>query len=199
MESKKLTYLVLFTSVLSLLFSICTHAQQQSDVSSTPRKAMQSLSVMQGEWESTMSISYDMGSSWQSKPSNKVRVDSKLNGMVLEQRNLTPSHNGWSIIVNTAYDQYRQQYRHIVMDDVWGMMDVYEGNLDEQGNLVVNNLDSETFFPGINNTWLAFRLVIELSECERQTRIQASPNNGETWIPYIRYNFVNTSSDGCKN
>lgn len=190
--------------VLALILALAVSsmpslAQQptQAEIRKVPLEAMQRLNNLTGKWTSTMSISYDKGKTWQRSKPNQVLVKSRLNGMMLEQSPITKSHNGWDILVNVAYDQYRNTYRYIVSDDVWGMMDIYEGNIDDNGKLIVTNLKSGTFFPYNETTLLAFRISVELDPCKRRMDIDFSADKGENWTPYIVYEYENIEPCGA--
>ncbi|MBT0587173.1 DUF1579 family protein [Alteromonas oceanisediminis] len=175
-----------------------SYGVQQTSPSAAPLSAMQRLALLKGQWQSTMSISYDKGKTWQAQLPNEVEVSQRLNGMLLEQKNVTQSHNGWNIVVHTAYDQYRDKYRYLVSDDTWGMMDIYEGDIVENGDLVVTNLNSKTFFPAMDGRWLAFQIRVEVKACQRKTHIEASNDRGRTWIPYIIYAYSQPEKPQCR-
>lgn len=187
--------------ILSLLLfcafaSTSAHALQK-EPSLVPKQAMQKIKVIEGKWLSTMYMSQDKGKTWAKYPSQKVMVKSQLNDLLIEQKNLEPSHNGWNMMHSVTYDQYRKIYRQTVVDDTWGLMDIYEGDIDKDGVLVISNVDSKTFFPGRDKTWLAFRIKIELTNCVRTSHIDVSLDQGKVWIPYIKYEYEKLNEEHC--
>jgi hypothetical protein len=175
--------------ILILLTFNSFTAAQQGDPSSAPKQAMIKLQNLQGNWEATLSTSFDRGVTWKENPPNAVNVDSSLNDLLLTQQNTTLSNNGWNMMQLASYDQYRETYRLVVIDDTWGLMDVYEGQIDAENRLTIDNLNSATFFPGQKKAWVAFRLSIELTKCSRATHIDASIDKGKTWVPYMVYRY----------
>ena len=190
--------IILFMIYLIIYFGSSinnTAFTQQNSPSVAPKLAMEKLSNLEGLWKSTLWISNDRGKTWTDKPSNTISVSYSMKGMFIGQQNNEPSQNGWDMMNLVGYDQYRKVYRQTVMDDTWGMMDVYEGNIDEQNRLVIDNLRSKTFFPGQKDMWLAFRLTAELTPCKRATYIDVSIDEGKDWIPYMIYRFERLADD----
>jgi len=169
----------------------------QNKPSDIPAEAMKKLYIINGHWLSTLFMTQDGGKTWNEYPKRQVRVNSLLNGLLLEQSNVKHDPNSWNMKHSLSYDQYRQTYRQSIMDDTWGLMDIYEGNIDNQGLLTVDNIKSGTLFPGQNNTWFSFRLKIELKNCVRHTHVDVSADKGTTWLPYMRFKYENLDDPSC--
>jgi hypothetical protein len=80
-------------------------------------------------------------------------------------------------------------YRKAALDDVWGILDLYQGTI-EDGKLVIDNLDAGTFFPIDENTWRGFRLTMELKTERRWMWIDKTDDNGKTWQPAFKSEYV---------
>lgn len=88
-----------------------------------------------------------------------------------------------------SYDPYRSLYRVTVMDDAYGLMDVYEGDFDAEGRLVVTNLRSDTSFP-IQGGQLHFKLVYDFSpDNAHDFDVYLSTDRGESWSLYFDQHY----------
>ncbi len=82
-----------------------------------------------------------------------------------------------------SYDQYRDVYRVAVLDDSSGLLDIYEGAV-EDGVLRVDNLRADTSYRA-GGVEVHFRLVWDMSEPVIDYDIDASVDGGETWMPFM--------------
>lgn len=158
-------------------------------MSITPLEKMQDLASMAGDWSMTVSMSNDDGDTWQSSAAQKVSIQFGHNGMMLEETPLDLSGPGFHMHSIITYDQYRRVYRKAAIDDIWGIMDLYEGNIVD-GKLVMTNLAAKTFFPIGEHTWRAFRLTIDLALDSRMMWIDKSDDGGETWQKAFKAEYI---------
>ena len=84
------------------------------------------------------------------------------------------------------------------MDDKWGLMDIYQGVIDDSGVLVLDNIRSGTYFPLPNEQKLNFRFSIELASCTRTTEIDMSADQGLNWQPWMRIKYKQQQEE-CSN
>jgi hypothetical protein len=87
-----------------------------------------------------------------------------------------------------TFDQYRDVYRKVAVDDVWGIMDIYDG-VREGDSIVFTNLRSGTTFPVNDGVWRNFRLTLQLASPERSFLVEKSDNNGVSWEPAFRSTY----------
>ncbi|WP_370339381.1 hypothetical protein [Parvularcula marina] len=109
-----------------------------------------------------------------------------LNGRVLEEERTSDLGLEELITLKTqmSYDQYRQLYRVAVVDDTWGLMDIYEGRFTEPEMLEVTNLRSDTHFPLGDDQKMHFRLRWDLGAPKTFT-VDYSLDQGESWATYF--------------
>lgn len=155
---------------------------QTASESKVPLDAMEKLAVMHGKWELVVDMSFDNGKTWQSSPPGVVDIQPRHKGLLLAEIPKDLTSPGFHMETYLSFDQYRQVYRKAAIDDVWGVMDMYEGTIVDDA-LVMTNLKSQTFFPVAENTWRAFRLTMQLTQPTRTMTIEKSDDNGETWQP----------------
>ncbi|MEM7730170.1 MAG: hypothetical protein AAF311_12990 [Pseudomonadota bacterium] len=87
-----------------------------------------------------------------------------------------------------SYDQYRDVYRVAVLDDSSGLLDIYEGTV-EDGVLRVDNLRADTFYMA-GDMKVHFRLVWDMTDTVIDYDVDASVDGGETWLPFMMMEMV---------
>ena len=182
-------YLVVALLIATMSFS--AYAQDTVPAQSKiPHAAMQKLAPMVGTWSLVMEYSPDDGDTWQKAPRSEVRFSYQLNNLILGETPLDESSTTFQTASFYSYDQYRKTYRIAVLDDTWGIMDIYEGTI-ENGVLVATNLKSGTTFPISENISRAFRLNISIADSkERRMEIEKSDDGGKSWQP--NFNLIYT-------
>lgn len=185
---KKLTF-----ALLALLAAPIITAQQgtRPRASEKPYAMMDKLAVLEGNWTMVTEITEDGGQTWQAMPASTVTLTRRHKGMILAEIPTDITKPGFHMETYIAYDQYRNQYRKAAIDDVWGIMDIYEGKPD--GDVIIfNNLKSGTTFPIENGVWRHFRLTMEIKSPRRVLYVEKSDNDGESWEPAFRSTYTKT-------
>lgn len=172
------------TIFLILILQVSAGAQEGvPEVSKPPLKAMQALASWAGKWRVQMRYSPDNGASWQALPPADHEFSFREKGLVLSEHPLEVNPSAFQSSTYYSYDQYRKTYRVAVMDDTWGIMDIYEGNI-EGDKLVLTNLKSGTFFPIGDGAWRGFKLMIDLTgETQRTFIVHKTDDGGQSWQP----------------
>lgn len=179
----------IYVLIVFVFFLSFDSQAQGKDPSSEPRENMALLNILQGHWKMQVSITNDAGETWQEMPETEVRIESRQKQLMLSEIPLDTTSAGFHMETHLTYDQYRQQFRKAAIDDVWGVMDIYEGGI-EGDNLIMSNLRSKTFFPVGENTWRAFKLVMELKSPTRIMEVLKSDDGGTTWEPAFRVTYT---------
>jgi hypothetical protein len=177
--------------LLAGLLSFPAHAQEVEipEVSRVPLAKMQALAMLAGNWQMTVFVTEDDGETWTPTPPQDVELKFVHKGMMLEEVPGNLDSPGFHMRTLITYDQYRNVYRKAALDDVWGILDLYQGTI-EDGKLVIDNLDAGTFFPIDENTWRGFRLTMELKTERRWMWIDKTDDNGKTWQPAFKSEYV---------
>lgn len=174
---------MLFFVLLSI--STFTHGAKASVVSKIPLSKIAEISTLSGDWTMTVHTTHDNGKTWKPTPTQEVSIKIGHKGMMLEEKPLDLNSPGFHMHSFITYDQYRQVYRKAAIDDIWGIMDMYEGNI-QSGVLIMTNLKSKTFFPVAEGVWRGFRLRIELKSPVREMLIEKTDDDGKTWQPAFK-------------
>lgn len=186
--------LMLVATSQTLTAQESTPAAQESipAPSKIPLAAMQKLAPMTGSWSMVMEYSPDDGATWQEGPTSQVNSSYQLKNLILSEEPTDAVASTFQTATLFSYDQYRNTYRIAVVDDTWGLMDIYEGTI-ENGVLVATNLRAGTTFPIDNKISRAFRLKIKfLSTTQRTMEIDKSDDGGKSWQP--NFNLVYTKN-----
>jgi hypothetical protein len=170
--------------VLSLSFSLLANAQN-SDPGAAARSNMQQLKVLEGDYILTVQMSQDGGKTWQDGEPHKVSIRLRHKDLLLEELPIKPGKQGFHMNTYLTFDQYRSVFRKAAIDDVWGVMDIYHGNILND-TLVLTNLQSGTLFPVAEGVWRGFRLSVPLTAGKRIMLIEKSDDHGQTWQPAFR-------------
>jgi len=168
-------------------------AQDRPSVSEKPYQMMQKLAPLAGRWELVVEIKQEDGDGWQAIPPQTVDITYRHKDMLLAEIPSDTSAPGFHMESYIAYDQYRKVFRKAAVDDVWGIMDMYEGTLDGD-KLVLTNLKADTSFPIRDGVWRHFRLTLELASPMRTMQIDKSDDGGETWQPAFRSTYTRLAS-----
>ena len=177
--------------LLAALLSFSAYAQETEipEVSRVPLARMQALAMLAGQWQMTVYVTENDGVTWTPTPTQDVELKFVHKGMMLEEVPGDLDSPGFHMHTLITYDQYRNVYRKAALDDVWGILDLYQGTI-EDGKLVIDNLDAGTFFPIDENTWRGFRLTMELKSGRRWMWIDKTDDNGKTWQPAFKSEYV---------
>ena len=155
------------------------------DPGADARRQMQRLKVLEGYYSLVVHMSNDSGKTWQQGPAQKVQLRLRHNGLLLEELPLELSGAGFHMNTYLTFDQYRSVFRKAAIDDVWGVMDIYQGTIVDE-TLVLTNLESGTLFPVGADTWRGFRLSVPLTAGERTMLIEKTDDFGQSWQPAFK-------------
>lgn len=175
-------------SLFGVLVSATASAAEEAD--SAHRLAMQRLAPLVGTFNVT-GVRHGQDGKTQLKPS-KVVVDYILNGFGV--RDFSEADMGMekpvALETTFSYDPYRNVYRVSVLDDTFGLMDIYEGRFLEDGILAVSNLRSDTYFPiGADGERLHFMLRWDMTDATKQFDVLMTSDGGASWAPYFEMDY----------
>lgn len=179
--------------VILCLTVITATAGQAADVMprtyEKPYSMMQKLAPMSGKWSMVVEMTNDGGVTWQATPAQIVDIAFRHKGMILAEIPADIHQSGFHMETYISYDQYRHVFRKAAIDDVWGVMDMYEGTL-EGSTLVLTNLKADTSFPVMEGVWRHFRLSVEVASPRRVMQIDKSDDGDNSWQPAFRATYT---------
>ena len=155
------------------------------------RAEMARLAPLAGDWVVTEYMPQPDGSWHAAETAYRETTRYLLDG--LAQRIEAPERPAqpWRLETTIQYDQNRDVFRLVALDDTWGNMDVYEGVMTGEGDLVVDDLRADTPYLGADGSRTYFRLTFSIESPDRNTlHVEASRDAGETWQPFQRIERV---------
>lgn len=181
--------LIFFMALCGFVVFPSAAQEEIPQASKAPYAAMQRLAPLIGRWQIVTEFSPDNGASWQTSEPALVDVSMRQKELMLVETPLDTQLPGFHVETIIGYDQYREVYRLVAVDDTWGLVDLYEGNL-EGNKVVVTNLKSGTFFPVGENRWRGFRITVELGSLERTMTVEKTDDNGVSWQPNFKIHYI---------
>ncbi len=124
---------------------------------------------------------------------NTAKIDYILNGFGLEEKVKVDMgmEEPVTLLTTFSYDPYRQLYRVSVLDDTFGLLDIYEGRFNDKGVLSVTNLRADTYFPfGDDGGRLHFMLQWSLNSPVKTFDVLMTSDGGATWLPYFEMKYT---------
>ena len=183
--------IIVITTFVACAAVTTTSAEDLPETARAPAAAMELLGDMAGDWETTVKIVTETGE-WKIQSINKARITSHLNGLLFteeEIERIEGDQGSPRLKVDYTYDQYRNVYRVSAVDSGWGLMDIYEGALND-GVLVLTNLRSGTSFPSEDGGTLHFQLRIPTHGDEKEMEVNLSSDGGTNWRPFYKINYL---------
>lgn len=160
-------------------------AVAQDDPRAEPRAELNKLEGILGAWNASTFIMEENG--WRRLSEAEVVIERSLKGLLIVEHETGRAEDGEfpAMKLDISFDQYRDVYRLAVMDDQWGLMDIYEGELAGDA-LTATNLRADTGFPLGDGRTMYFKLVIPTKGDERVMMIDTSLDGGETWQDFYK-------------
>jgi len=151
------------------------------------RAEMARLAPMTGTWTVHEFDSDRQGGWTEDETAYTITIRYLLDNMALREDVPERPAKPWRLETTIQYDQNRDVFRLVALDDTWGNLDVFEGVMDESNRLTVDNLRADTPFVDADGSRTHFRLTIEIIDFNHHTMlIEASNNAGESWAPFQR-------------
>ena len=115
-------------------------------------------------------------------------VEFTLNDLALVERSETDLGREEPVALMTVfgYDTYRDVYRISVIDDAWGIPDIYEGRFVSDG---------VTHFPLEGGGRLHFQLRWDLTDDVKRFDVLMSGDGGASWTPYFETTYTRLKAE----
>ncbi|MCI5105960.1 MAG: hypothetical protein MRY76_04550 [Pseudomonadales bacterium] len=179
------------SSLLAASLSVFGQSGTETEVaaeSREPLQKMQALEQLAGRWELSMEVLAEDGVTWEAAPPQIVELSFRHKGLMLAELPTDLSTPGFHMETYITWDQYRDVYRKVAIDDVWGIMDIYDG-VREGNTIVFTNLRSGTTFPISDTVSRNFRLTMEIASPQRSFIVDKSDDGGRSWQPAFRQSY----------
>ncbi len=140
---------------------------------------MENFVHLGGIWAVEMQQRQQPQAPWDSSERTST-IELKLGDTLLEERFTTAT--GTEVIRTLSFDRFRKRYRLTNIDARTGLMDVQEGTADEQGKLVVSNVETGTPFEGFGMVFHQRSSFWGESPDAFQMEAETSIDGGESWF-----------------
>ncbi len=182
-----------------------------------PQEEMAPLEHLVGEWDIQLYYparddTVDAGWAWQEWAESHAVISSRMGGVALFEQNqgfpLGPSSVGvegfefWSYDTHFSYDLVQQTHRVVVIDNLWGLADIYEGDFTEDGGSVSNLRTGTNILMGRDGgpqkALIRIRdidensFVLEWWSLDGSSVIDGSVDD-QAWEPSVRMEYVRRS------
>ena len=119
-----------------------------------------------------------------------------LGGHALRETSHIEQQPGDVISLQTefSFDQFRDRYRIAVLDNDFGLMDIYEGRFVSDALLVATNLRSDTHFPLEDGRAMHFQLRWDFSEPTVHFDVFLTVDGGANWLPFFELEYAHAQS-----
>jgi hypothetical protein len=133
-----------------------------------------------GDW--TVVQSRPTPSGWVEQPPMAATFRSSMNNLYAVG-NFTAGAFSYEMVF--SYDAAQSLYRIASRDDQSGLIDIYEGDFDSSGSLIVSNLTSGTHY-AVGGVKYFNRLTFAARADGWSVLVEASRDGGVTWRPQSR-------------
>ncbi len=180
---------------MRVLLAFATVLLLHSIAHADPAEAMQRLSPLAGEFR-IEGIRHTPDGPVELMPTSAT-VQYTLNDLALVERSDSDLGQDEPVALMTVfgYDTYREVYRISVIDDTWGVPDIYEGRFVSDGVLVATNLRSDTHFPLEGGGRLHFQLRWDLTGEAKRFDVLMSSDGGASWTPYFETTYSRVDAE----
>jgi glyoxylase-like metal-dependent hydrolase (beta-lactamase superfamily II) len=149
------------------------------------RAGMRSLRFLLGRWTGSQTP----GDTSRTPLPQPIEITSEvvpvLGGAAFEGRMTTP---GYRFVLTFSYDVAQQLYRVAALDDVSGLLDIFEGKIGADGALTVDNLRLGTFYVNQRGERVHSRLRFAPTEGGLfRLDVSETVDRGANWTPSSHY------------
>lgn len=178
---------LIFAVLASLTLSAPALAQESPRDIWAPE--MEALGFLVGDYQVTGEVMSD--GVWQTGEPTQASIHTDSEGAILvEQGRYAVPGFEYGLYAVYSYDGFRDVYRIMLADTVYGLMDIYEGAMSEDGVLEVSNTRVGTSFPLANEQQMYLRFIITPTDTGHVFLIEANIDLSEVWFPLYRFTYV---------
>lgn len=158
-----------------------TAAQQTAELRARLEAGRRRLDFLAGPWELTV-YNRNRDGEWVPNGTQSIVVEPSMNDLYLRLMIATP---GYNYEMTLSYDVVMGTYRVVSRDDQSGLIDVYEGNFNSEGSLVITNLRSGTHYIA-GSRRIHNRMTLTPGANGWTSQVEGSDDEGATWTPQAR-------------
>jgi hypothetical protein len=151
---------------------------QQQELRARLTAGLRRLDFLVGTWNMAASLPGPDGT-WVRRRGRAETFERSMNGLYLVMRRTKPNGEVY-IELTLSYDAAMGRYRLVSRDDSSGLLDVYEGDFNAAGELVMSNVGPGTYYldAGLKHH---NRLTYAPTPKGWDVRVEDSTDQGATW------------------
>ena len=119
------------------------------------------------------------GAPWQ-ESERDATVDALVRGAIAQESSTTADGN--EVVWSLSYDKFREQYVYTEINDVTTYLDRQLGTFDEEGKLVVSNVETGTTWDGFGRSFHSRVSIVDITDDGFQVESESSIDGGENWF-----------------
>jgi hypothetical protein len=132
-----------------------------------------------GQWKVKTETRQQPGADWQ-ESEREGKIEAMMRGALMQGRFVT--EGGTEAIWTLSFDSFNEEYRYTAIDGQRNQLDVREGTFDDDGKLVLSNLDSGTSWSGFGMTFHTRMTMFDLGDDGFKAHAEISNDGGENWF-----------------
>lgn len=153
---------------------------------------MEPLRAMVGGWEVTYE-SRQSPTSELATTHRTAKIEALIRGGMVEERFTAPD-SGTEVLRQWTHDRFRAVYRLTQINSTTTYLDIQEGHFDDQGHLVVSNLETDSGWTmAFGNTKINERNTLRLEEDGFVLETEYSLDGGVNWFVGVRETYLRTT------
>ena len=151
---------------------------------------MGSFQAMVGDWKVSAESRGRPGADW--RPSGRrSTIEPVLRGALLREEYATSE--GDEVVRTLSYDSVREQYRMTEISSSNGFLDILEGELDEDGRLVVSNMETGTPAKQFGMTIHGRISIFDVTDDGFKLEYEVTIDGGENWWVALKSTYERTA------
>lgn len=146
---------------------------------------------MAGNWSVKTYIRQQPQAPWQ-ESEREGNVVTRMRGAQLEEA-LTGS-DGTEQFWTLSYDRFKETYRYSSISGQTNHLDILEGTFNDEGQLVLSNVKTDTSWSGFGMTFHARATILDIAKEGFKVHTEISIDGGENWFLAAKEEY--TRKDG---
>jgi hypothetical protein len=180
---------------ISVLLLFGTTAAVNAQTTRDPIRVDRLAAKMVGSWHVLAADVDQAGTIHEASEESMATIVPLFEGVALQEDvKIRAPGSGHDLLVTYSWEPTINKYRVAILDRAYGILDIYEGDL-EGNTLLVDNLATATRFETASGARMAFRLRWEfLSESSFRQTIELTRDEGANWAPFMRNSYRRAST-----
>ncbi len=144
-----------------------------------PPAGMAVLAPMVGDWQVKLEHRSRPDAPFE-ETETSATITSLVDGALIQEQGV--DEDGQQVVRTLSYDGFQKRYRMTLINRFTTHLDVQEGELDDDGRLVVSNVDTGTTWQGYGFTFFGRTSFADVSEDGFKVEQEMSMDGGENWF-----------------